>query len=93
MSPDLGVGLRAGPKRWNPDPVGTGPRLIPCPICGGELRYDRWPLLDGPGLTPLMVDCEQRDRATTPPHVYEDARLATLLREVERELAALRVKA
>jgi hypothetical protein len=71
---DARDGLRCHAEQVN------GPRLIPCPVCGQELRYGAWPLLEGEGLTEVMVDCPDRHHATTDPHEWERLRVEALIR-------------
>lgn len=60
---------------------------IPCPVCGGDLEYRRWPFLEGVGMTALMVDCPLRHHARTAPQKWEWLRLGTWLRDAEAKLA------
>lgn len=61
--------------------------LIPCPVCGGVLRYGCWPTLEGDRLTPPTADCGQRHAATTEPGEWERLRLEALARHYEEFMA------
>lgn len=51
--------------------------LIPCPVCGGELRVVC-------GDAHKFVDCEQRHHASTDAVLYEELRVRMVIEEIER---------
>ena len=62
-------------------------RIVPCPMCHGDVAYGCWPLQEGDGLTTPMWDCAQRHHARTDPQEWDRLRLEMLAAELREFLA------
>ena len=65
-------------------------RIVPCPVCHGDMAHGCWPLPEGDGLTTPMWDCAQRHHARTDPQERDRLRLEMLAAQLREFLAEAR---